>query len=173
MGTRTYGITNPAFRFAMVSLTIAYAALLVIIFLRTDSDAWAVYIISTLPLLPLVFVLHRGSLGWIQIQEGEIVVLPSWFSRKLWGEQSKNARFDSESELLLCRRFAYSAFDGFYIILRPRSGPDYTLWNTASTSTGVSRRWWSRIAQEISKTHHLKTRLVKQTVNSQGMVETD
>jgi hypothetical protein len=157
----------------MVSLTIAYAALLVIIFLRTDSDAWAVYIISTLPLLPLVFVLHRGSLGWIQIQEGEIVVLPSWFSRKLWGEQSKNARFDSESELLLCRCFAYRAFDGFYIILRPRSGPDYTLWNTASTSTGVSRRWWSRIAQEISKTHHLKTRLVKQTVNSQGMVETD
>jgi hypothetical protein len=172
VGTKTYGITNPAFRSAMVGLTIAYAFLLVVIFLRTDSDTWAIYIIPTLPLLPLAFVLHRASLGWIRIREEEIEVLPSWFSRRLWGEQNKNARFDSESELLLCRRFAYGAFDGFYILLRPHSGPDYTLWNTAGTATGVSRRWWSRIAQEISKTHRLRTRLVKQNANSQGMVET-
>ncbi len=173
MGTGTYGISNPTFRSAAAILAIAYAAFLIIIFLRADSDTWAILIIPTLLLLPLAFVLHRGSLAWIRIQDEEIVIVPSWFCRRFWGDQSKNAGFDSESELLLCRRFAYSALDGFFVILRPRSGPDYTLWSATSAATGVSYRWWSRIAGEISKTHHLKTRLVDQTVNSQGMMETD
>jgi hypothetical protein len=63
--------------------------------------------------------------------------------------------------------------DGFFVILGSRSGPDQNLWSTANTATGISRRWWSRIAQEINATHHLKTRLVDQTSNSQGTAETD
>ncbi len=172
MSTGTYCISNPTFRLATIILSIAYAAFLIIIFLRADPEVWAILVIPTLPLLPLPFILHRASLGWIRIQEEEIEIAPSWFSRKLWGEQGKNARFDSGSELLFCRRFAYGALDGFYLILRPLSGSDQTLWS-ATTNSAVSRRWWSRIAVQISEAHHLKSRLVEQTVSSQGVAETD
>jgi hypothetical protein len=157
----------------MVSLALAYGAILLVIVLRADSGAWAISLLPTLLLVPLIYVLHRGSLGWIEIHEQEIEVVPSWFGRQLWGQQSKTSRFDSGSELLFCRRFAYSALDGFFIILRSRSRPDQTLWSTAANSSGVSRRWWSRITQEISHAHDLKTRLIEQKVSTQGMLETD
>lgn len=173
MGTRTYGISNPTFRSAVVILVVAYAIFLLIIFLRAESDTWAISVIPTLPLLPLAYVLHRGNLAWLQIKDEEIEVIPSWFSRKFWSEQSRTARFDSGSELLFCRRFAYGSFDGFFVILRSSSGTDQALWSTNNNSTGVGRRWWSRIAREISGTNQLKTRLIEQTVNSQGMREND
>lgn len=44
---------------------------------------------------------------------------------------------------------------------------------TLDTASGAGRRWWSRIAQEISNVHDLKTRLIEQTVNSQGALETE
>jgi hypothetical protein len=173
VGTRTYGISNPTFRSAVVILVVAYAIFLLIIFLRAESDTWAILVIPTLPLLPLAYVLHRGSLAWLQIRDEEIEVIPSWFSRKFWSEQSRTARFDSGSELLFCRRFAYGSFDGFFVLLRSSSGTDQALWSTNDNSTGVGRRWWSRIAREISGTNQLKTRLIEQTVNSQGMRESD
>jgi hypothetical protein len=157
----------------MVVLAPSYAAFLIIIFLRADSDTWAILVIPTLPLLPLAYIVHRGNLGWIRIQEQKIEIVPSWFHRRFWGEQSKNARFDSDSELLFCRRFAYSALDGFFVLLRSHPGADQTLWSTTATTSGAGRRWWSRIAQEISSTHNLRTRLIEQTVSSQGMSETD
>lgn len=173
VGTRTYGISNPKFWPAIVLLVGAYAIFLIIIFLRADSDEWPILVIPTLPLLPLAYALHIGSLSWIEIKEQEVEVVPSWFRRKFWGEQSKKGRFDSDSELLFCRRFSYGAFDGYFIILRPRSGTDQTLWGTHDNSSGVGRRWWSRIAQEINNTNQLATRLIEQTVNAQGTRETD
>jgi hypothetical protein len=173
VGTRTYGISNRTFRSAVVILVVAYAIFLLIIFLRAESDTWAILVIPTLPLLPLAYVLHKGNLAWLQIKDEEIEVTPSWFGRKFWSEQSRTVRFDSGSELLFCRRFAYGSFDGFFVILRSSSGADQALWSTNDNSTGVGRRWWSRIAREISGTSQLKTRLIEQTVNSQGMRESD
>jgi len=173
VNTETYGITNPTSRSATVLLAVAYAAFLAIIFLRAESGTWAISIIPTLPLLPLAVAIHLGSLGWIRIREEEIEIVPSWFRRKFWGEQSKSARFDASSELLFCRRFAWGALDGFFVILRPISGPDQVVWSTSDTATGVSREWWSCIAQEIGKSQRLRTRLVDQTINSYGTAETD
>jgi hypothetical protein len=173
VGARTFGITNPAFRSAGLILVVAYAIFLLIMFFRAESDTWAVLIIPTLPLLPLAYVFHRGNLAWLQIKEQEIEVKPSWFRRRLWSEPSKTARFDSGSELVFCRRLAYLSFEGFYVILRSSSGIDQTLWSTNDNSTGVSRKWWTRIAREISETSQLKTRLIEQTVSSQGMRESD
>jgi hypothetical protein len=173
VGTRSYGISNPKFWPAIVLLVVAYAAFLVIMLLRADPDEWQILVVPTLPLLPLAYILHRCSLSWIRIKDEEVEIVPSWFRRKFWGEQSKNARFDSGSELLFCQRFACGAFDGYFILLRSRSGTDLTMWSTVNHSTGAGRRWWSRIAQEISDTCHLNTRLIEQTVSSQGTQEAD
>ena len=173
MSARTYGITNPTVRSAGPILLVAYAIFLLIIFFRAESSTWAILVIPTLPLLPLAYVLHRGNLAWIQIKEQEIEVIPSWFRRKFWSEPSKTVRFDSGSELVFCTRLAYRSFDGFYVILRSPSGTNQTLWSTNNHSTGVSRKWWARIAEEISETSQLKTRLIEQAVSSQGMRESD
>jgi len=171
VGTRTHGITNPTFRAVTVILVVVYAVFLLIIFLRAESDSWAILVVPTLPLLPLAYVLHRGSLTWLRVEKDEIEIIPSWFMRKFWREQNKIARFNPGSELLFCRRFAYGSFDGFFIILRSPFGTDQTLWSTHNSSTGVGRRWWSRIARELSETNQLNTRLVEQTFNSQGTQE--
>ena len=89
MNTRTCGVSNPTFRPAIVILVVAYAIFLLIIFLRAESYTWAILVIPTLPLLPLAYVLHRGSLAWLQIKDEGIEVIPSWSSRKFWSEQTE------------------------------------------------------------------------------------
>jgi hypothetical protein len=173
VGARTYGITNSTFRSVGLILVVAYAIFLLIMFFRAESDAWAILVIPTLPLLPLAYVLHKGNLAWLQIKEQEIEVIPSWFRRTLWSEPIKTIQFDFGSELVFCRRLAYRSFDGFYLILRSPSGADQTLWSTNDNSAGVSRKWWARIAQEIDETSQLKTKLIQQTVSSEGMRESD
>ena len=169
---KSYGVSNPTFWPIAVLLAVAYATFLVIMLLRGSLDEWLI-LVPTLPLLPLAYVLHRSSLSWIRIKNDEIEVVPSWFRRKFWGDQGKNARFDADCELLFCERFAYRAFDGYSILLRSRSGPDLALWSTDSNSTGVGLRWWSEIAREITDTFRLRTRLVEQRVGSQPTQEVD
>ena len=170
---RIYGITDPTFRPAGLILIVCYAIFLLIMFSRAESGTLAIFVIPTLPLLPIPYVLHRGNLAWLQIKEQEIEVIPSWFRRKFWSETSKIFRFDYGTELVFCKRLAYRSFDGFYVVLRSSSGTDQILWSTTDNSSGVSRKWWDRIAQEISETGQLRTRLIEQTVSPQGMRESE
>jgi hypothetical protein len=169
----SYGITNPTFRLAGIVLIVCYALFLLILFFRAESGTRAILVIPTLPLLPLAYVLHRGNLAWLQIKEQEIEVVPSWFRRKFWSETSKTFRFDCDSDLVFCKRLAYHAFDGFYLLLRSSSGSEQILWSTSNNSSGVSRKWWNRIAQEIRETGQLRTHLIEQTVSPQGMQESE
>jgi hypothetical protein len=86
------------------------------------------------------------------------------------GERRLVGRIGPESELLFCRKSAYGAFDGYYVILRTPDTSDLVLWNAES---GISRRIWERAAKEIGELHQLKTRLVRQVVGNQGTQETE
>lgn len=170
--TRSYSISNPAFWPATFLLAGTSGIFLTLVFLRGDSDAWWIPVLPIFPLLPLVYVFHRGTLGWIRVGNDEVVIVPSWFRRKLWGEPSESARFHSGSELLFCKRFAYGSFDSYSVILRPHSSTDQVLWSGQGNSPGV-RPWWSHIAREIGDTSPLRTRLIEQTVSSQGTSEAE
>ena len=125
---------------------------------------------QTVVLFVLAYFLHKASLSWIRISEDgkELVAVPSWYSRKLWGEHHVVGLITPGSELLFCRKSAYGAFDGYYVILRTPGGTDQVLWNAES---GIRRRYWERVAREIRELHHLHTRMVRQVVSDQGTQE--
>ena len=172
MTTRAYGIANPTFRPVLVILALAYTAGLIAALLRSDLG-WFLYLLPTLLLVPWAYAFHRAGLAWIRISEHEIEIVPSWFARKMWSGQNYLVRYNSDSELLFCLRFAYGSPDGCSVILRSPYKPDQTLWSTASSTSGVSRKWWSQIAPKINDAHGLRARLIKQVVTSQGVSESD
>lgn len=98
--------------------------------------------------------------------------MPSLLDRKFWGERESSARVTSGAELLFCRRSAYGAFDGYYILLRAPGTSEQILWKE-SRVTSVSRRYWERIAREIARNNCVSTRLIQQRVTAEGTEETD
>jgi hypothetical protein len=125
-----------------------------------------------LGLIALAYFVHKASLSWIRILHdgSEMVRVPSWFARRLLGEKRTVATIPPNSELILCRRFEYGGIQGYYMIVRAPDGAEQIIWNDV---TGVTRRQWSRIANEIGKRSQLKVRLVSQTVSTSGIEETD
>lgn len=157
----------------LVTLSVGFMAVLcAIAFVDTEDSSRLALVLPTAVLFTLAYFLHRASLSWIQISEDgmEIVSVPSWYSRRLWGEDRVVGRIVPGSELLFCRKSAYGAFDGYYIILRTPSAPDQVLWNAES---GINRRVWERVANETRDLHLLNAHLVRQVVSDQGMKETD
>jgi hypothetical protein len=157
----------------ILTLSVLFLAVLfAIAFLDTLDRSRFALALPTLALFALAYLLHKASLSWIRISDdgNEIVSVPSWYSRKLLGERRLVGRIGPESELLFCRKSAYGAFDGYYVILRTPDTSDLVLWNAES---GISRRIWERAAKEIGELHQLKTRLVRQVVGNQGTQETE
>jgi len=148
------------------------AVLFAIAFFDTGDSSRLALVVPTLTLFTLAYFLHKASLSCIRISEDgkEIVSVPSWYSRRLWGEHRVVGRIAPESELLFCRKSAYGGFDGYYVILRTPSTSDLVLWNAES---GISRRFWERIAKDIREQHQLNARLVRQVVSNQGTQETE
>jgi len=100
----------------------------------------------------------------------ELVRVPSWFARKISGEKRVVTRSPAGSELVLCRRHAYGALQGFYILVRAPDGTEQEVWNDV---TGVTRGRWSRVATEIKERCRLRVRLVTQTISDKGIEEAD
>lgn len=116
--------------------------------------------------------MHKASLSWMQVSaDGKCLSsIPSWYSNKLWDEHTKSVPIDPHSELLICRRSAYGAFDGYYLIMRTPGGADQVLW---SAESGISRRYWEKAAREIQQRNHLNTRLIEQRVKESGTQESN
>jgi len=148
------------------------AVLFAIAFFDTGDSSRLALVLPTLTLFTLAYFLHKAGLSWIRISEDrkDIVSVPSWYSRKLWGEHRVVGRIVPASELLFCRKSTYGAFDGYHVILRTPSVPDLVLWNAEN---GISRRFWERVAKEIRELYQLNARLVRQVVTNQGMHETE
>ena len=129
-------------------------------------------IFPTVVLFLLAYSVHKASLSWIRISADgkEIASIPSWFARKLLGEARAAMRVVPGSELIFCRRLAYGGLDGYYIIVRAPDGSEQVIWNDV---TGVSRRRWSRIANDIREYQQFRARLVSQTISAQGVEETE
>jgi hypothetical protein len=156
----------------ILTLSVSFMAFLfVIAFFDTSDSSRFAFVLPTVVLFMLAYFLHKASLSWIRISEDgkEVVAVPSWYSRKLWREHRVIGLIMPGSELLFCRKSAYGAFDGYYVILRTPGGTDKVLWNAES---GVRRTYWERVSQEIRELHHLHTRMVKQVVSDQGTQET-
>jgi hypothetical protein len=155
-----------------VTLSVAFmATLFAIAFFDTADSSKFAFVLPTLGLYTLAYFLHKASLSWIRISEDgkEVVSVPSWYGRKLWGEHQLVGHIAPGSELLFCRKSAYGAFDGFYVILRTPGSPDQVLWNGES---GIRRGYWARAAQEIRELHQLSALLVRQVVSDHGTQET-
>jgi hypothetical protein len=153
-------------------LPVLMVALLLAVSFFTESNAARAAIVGPMLLLfVLSYFLHKASLSWIRISEdgAEAVSVPSWFGRKLLGEKRVVARIAPGAEMVFCRRFAYGGLQGYYVILRSADRTEQTLWSSAAQR--VSRRWWDRIAREIRERYPLNTRLVTQTVSSDGTEE--
>jgi hypothetical protein len=148
------------------------ASLFVITFLVETDRAPIVFIYPTVLLLLTAYYVRKGSLSWIRISADgtEMTQVPSWFARRLLGEKASVTRLVSGSELILCRRLAYGGLDGYYMIVRGPDGSEQVVWNDV---TGVSRRWWARIANDIKERYPLRVRLVSQIVSDQGIAETE
>jgi hypothetical protein len=56
------------------------------------------------------------------------------------------------------------------MIARAPDGTEQVVWNDV---TGVSRRWWARIANDIKERYPLRVRLVSQIVSDQGIAESE
>lgn len=121
-------------------------------------------------LFALAYLLHRASLTCIEISAGgnSVTGTPSWFGRRFWDERPAVARIHADSELIVCRRSAYGTLKDYCLIMRSPGEPDQILW---SGEGGISRRYWERTAGEIQQQYGLKTRLVTQSVNEQGVQE--
>jgi hypothetical protein len=157
----------------IVTLSVGFmAALFAISVVDTEDQSRFALILPTVALFTLAYFLHKASLSWIRISEDgtEVVSVPSWYSRRLWGEHRVVGRIISGSELLFCRRSAYGAFDGYYVVLRTPGMADLVLWNAES---GISRRVWQRAADDIRERYRLNVRVIKQIVSDQGKQETD
>jgi len=122
----------------------------------------------------LGYSLYKASLSWIAVSgdSKEIVAMPSSLDRKFWGQRQTTAQITSGAELLFCRKSAYGAFDGYYILLRTPGASDQVLWKESS-AIGVSRRYWARIAGEITQNNGVNTRLIQQRITAEGLQETD
>jgi hypothetical protein len=159
-----------AFPFLLTLSVTFLAVLLAIAFLDNQDYFRLMLLIPTVALFTLAYCLHRASLSWIRISRdgNEIVSTPSWYSRKLLGERRVVGQVTPESELLLCRKSAYGGLNGYYVILRRPDTSELVLWHAES---GISRRYWERVAEEIRELHQLNVRLVRQIVGNQGLQE--
>ena len=83
----------------------------------------------------LAYSLHKATLGRIEVSRDgkDIVAMPSLLDRKVWGEGESSARVKSGAGLLFCRRSAYGAFDGYYILLRAPGTSEQVLWKEAES----------------------------------------
>jgi hypothetical protein len=158
--------------FSVLFALISMASLFVITFLTTTDRARIIIVYPTVLLLLTAYFVRKGSLSWIRISADgtEMTRVPSWFARRLLGERASVTSLVPNSELILCRRLAYGGLDGYYMIARAPGGTEQVVWNDV---TGVSRRWWARIANEISERYGLKVRLVSQIVSDQGIAESE
>jgi hypothetical protein len=157
----------------ILSMTVAVPAVLfAIAFLATKNRPPLTLLLPTVVLLTLAYFLHKAGLSWIRISKDgkELVSVPSWYSRKLWGEHRVVEKIVPGSKLLFSRKSAYGGFDGYYVILRTPGGTDRVLWNDLS---GMSRRYCERVAQEIRGMYQLDAHLVRQVVSNEGIQETD
>lgn len=155
----------------LLTLSIAFTALLfVVAFLTTPGPAKIAFVYPMVFLFFLAYAVDRASLNWIRISEDGkgVVIVPSWFSRKMLDEKGLFARIQPGSELIFCRQFAYGAVNGYSILLRAPNGSEQVLWET---DRRVSRRGWDRIANEIRARYQISARLITQTVSDQGGVE--
>ena len=78
--------------------------------------------------------LHKASLSRIEVSRDgkEILSMPSSLDRQFWGQRESSAKITSNAELLFCRKLAYGAFDGYYILMRSPGTPDQILWKESS-----------------------------------------
>ena len=159
----------------MLTLSVVFLAAqfaIALIEARGDFRFAVVLAFFTIALFTLAYFMHKASLSWIQLStDGKCLSsIPSWYSNKLWDDKTKTVHIDPHSELLICRRSAYGAFDGYYLIMRNPGGADQVLW---SAESGISRRYWEKAAREIQQRHHLNTRLIEQRVNENGTQESN
>jgi hypothetical protein len=156
-----------------VVLSLIFMASMFVWEFLTDSDSSRFnFGLPILALIVLAYFVHKASLSWIRISHdgSEWVRVPSWFARRLLGEKWTVTTVVPDSELILCRRFAYGGIQGYYMIVRAPDGVEKVIWNDV---TGVTRSRWERIAREIGERSRLKVRLVSQSVSNHGIEEAD
>jgi len=149
-------------------MTIAFASAIV-----TTHDPSRVAFVYPMALFCLLTYLSlRAGLAWIRIigNGEEIVSVPCWYARKIFGEKGKTAKILPDSEVVFCRRMAYGTLDGYSIILRAKDGAEQVLWNSIN---GISRRRRMRIAEELEQRFKLRVRQVKQDVTPGSVEETE
>jgi hypothetical protein len=157
----------------LITLSVSCLAVLTAIaFFDTGDNSRFALILLAVVLFTMAYFLDKASLSWIEISEDgkEVVSVPSWYGRKLCGARRVVKQIIPGSELLFCRIMAYGALDGYYVILRTPDISDLVLW---STDSGISRRVWARVVEDLRTKRQLNARMVKLAVGDQGKVETD
>jgi hypothetical protein len=163
---------RPYLQFLIVLPLLFTASLLVLVALAERDRENLNLIPPVILLFALAYFARRATLSWLRISEDgkEIVKVPSGFEHRIIGERRRVKEVPAGSELLFCRQFGYGALNGYSIVLSAPNGARTVLWSAAR---GVSRRWWARVAEEIQLRFPLKTRLVTQTLSTDGMQETE
>jgi len=109
----------------------------------------------------LTYLSFRAGLAWIRILDNGavIVTVPCWYARRLFGEKGRTVKVTPESELVISRRTAYGALDGYYVTLRAKNGSEEVLWNSIN---GIGRRRRARIVRDLEGRFGLDVLQVKQ-----------
>ena len=156
----------PIFTFGFMAVMFAFA----IVTTHDSSRTAFVYPMAIFCLL--TYLSFRAGLAWIRIigNGEEIVSVPCWYSRKLFGEKGKVGKIRPGSELVFCRRTVYGALDGYYVTLRMQDGSEQVFWNSIN---GISRRRRMRIAKEVEQRFGLHVRQVKQNATPGAFEETE
>lgn len=154
-------------------VTFGFMAIMLASAIMTTHDPSRVAFVYPMALFCLLTYLSlRAGLAWMRVLGNgeEIVSIPCWYARKIFGEKGKTTRILPDSELVFCRRMAYGTLDGYYIILRAKDGAEQVLWNSIN---GISRRRRMRIAEELEQRFKLHVRQVKQDVTPGSVEETE
>jgi hypothetical protein len=120
----------------------------------------------------IAYGLHRATLSWAQISPDskEITFVPSSFARRILDEKPVMASIPPGSEILLSRQLTDSGVNCYMVIVRTPNRTDQVVWNEM---TGVSRRWWNHIANEITGRYQIPVRLITQHLSGRDIEETE
>lgn len=119
----------------------------------------------------LTYLSWRAGLAWIRIigNGEEIVTVPCWYARRLFGEKGRTVKVLPGAELVILRRTAYGTLDGHYVTLRAKDGAEEVLW---SSINGIGRQRRARIARQVEQKFGLNVLQLKQDVTPGAHSET-
>jgi len=118
----------------------------------------------------LLFRTHQAGISWIEISpDGRLIsTSPSWSDRRFYDNNPLSVTIQPGSQLLLCRNFAYGAFDGYSVVIRNAEGAEQLLWKNDG---GLDLPRCAEFSQAVKQRFDLPVRLVARRLDDRGIAE--